>query len=518
MRWDYQERDVNEIFSLWAVRPDGSGSDGFYKVHVPKGRTIQALRDPKPIEGHQLLVAVGSGHYSWCEGTLALCDLTMGINDANGITDVCPQASLFNHGTGETQAVPEGGVPYLGGLYAKPHGLSDKSFFVSASYDNPVSNNHAAYYVDVWGNKELIRRHHLMEVMCVVPVKQRQRPPVIPSMRDESVNHATCYVDNVYNDLPGIEAGQVKYIRICQQMFWIRRAGRPGLQWHPLSNASECFGYGGTGGPVRVVGTVPVEKDGSAKFQVPSGIDLYFQALDENYMSLQRMRTHVEFAPGENRGCIGCHETRSDVVPVRRKGLAMAKDAVRPTPPPWGDTTLINYEKMIQPIFEAKCVKCHGPEDPKAGLDLSAKKDKYGFMQSYRSLFGLKASDETPRVFWDAEGNAHRPRKRSHDHPWWDKMFQDVIVRGGTNGRVTEPKQFGAHKCPLTLKFVTDAKHRKLLTEKEMQLLSCWVDVQVPYFDTYMQSKGRRGLVRVKVTPHPPFGDSREHDAEYFGK
>jgi hypothetical protein len=39
-----------------------------------------------------------------------------------------------------------------------------------------------------------------------------------------------------------------------------------------------------------VLGTVPVESDGSAFFRVPSGIPVFFQALDRHGNSLQTMR------------------------------------------------------------------------------------------------------------------------------------------------------------------------------------------------------------------------------------
>ena len=30
-------------------------------------------------------------------------------------------------------------------------------------------------------------------------------------------------------------------------------------------------------------------------------------------MEIRRMRSHVEFKPGEIRGCVGCHETKQHV-------------------------------------------------------------------------------------------------------------------------------------------------------------------------------------------------------------
>jgi hypothetical protein len=370
--------------------------------------------------------------------------------------------------------------------------------------------------VDVWGNKELIRRERLMEVATALPVRKRAKPPVIPDMTDPSKSYATCYVDNVYADLPGVEKGEVKYLRIAQQMFWITRVGTQGLQYHPLANAAECFGYPGTGGPVRVLGIVPVEEDGSAHFQVPASVDVYFQALDKDYRAVQRMRTHVEFGPGENRSCIGCHETKDVAVKIRPKGLALAKGPVRPTPPPWGDTKLIDYETMIQPIWDAKCVKCHGGKETKAGLDLTDKRDNYGFVQSYRSMFGLKPGDPTPDVVWTREGPVKRQRVKKPDHPWWDIMFDHVIVRKSIRGQPSLPnpvKVYGAIRHPLARKLTGEGKHGKMLTDDEKRLIVTWFDIQSPYFDTYMQAVGRskHNLVRVKVDPFPPFGDSREH-------
>ena len=63
--------------------------------------------------------------------------------------------------------------------------------------------------------------------------------------------------------------------------------------------------------PVEVLGTVPVEADGSAHFRVPVDTPVYFQLLDENYMELRRMRSFISFQPGEQRGCVGCHESKA---------------------------------------------------------------------------------------------------------------------------------------------------------------------------------------------------------------
>ena len=59
-----------------------------------------------------------------------------------------------------------------------------------------------------------------------------------------------------------------------------------------------------------VLGTVPVESDGSAYFRIPSGMSVFFQALDADGFALQTMRSLTYVQPGQTLSCIGCHESR----------------------------------------------------------------------------------------------------------------------------------------------------------------------------------------------------------------
>lgn len=505
MRWDYQERGVDEIFSLWVIRPDGTGADGFFRVHVPEPIIVQALRDPQPIEDSQKIIATGASHRTGNEGMLIVADPTMGISNPLGIRTVTPYTSPTTYGVGDLmRPVEEGGVPYPGGVATKPWALSEKSFLVSMSYDMPDTTNFWLYYVDAWGNKELIHRDLLLESICGRPLKPRGRPPVLPDMSDPSKNYATCYVDNVYADLPGVEKGEVKYIRILRNMGW------PGpYQFHPNANPGEVWGHPGTGGAVQIIGTVPVEEDGSAHFEVPAAMDVYFQALDEDHRAVQRMRTHVEFGRGENRSCIGCHETRQDAVVVRPKGLALEHPARRPTAPPWGDTTFIDYEKMIQPVFDKKCTNCHGGKDPKAGLVLTAEKGNRGFMQGYRSIYGIQPGEEAP----DPTSPVYATKLFS-DHPWTKIMIDYVNIRQSPDraewGIPNIPKRFGAIVHPFARKLSGDGKHARMLTAEERQLIMTWFDVQCPYFSEYNVVKQRP----VVLKPCDPWGDSRDYTIE----
>ena len=59
-----------------------------------------------------------------------------------------------------------------------------------------------------------------------------------------------------------------------------------------------------------MLGTVPVEADGSAHFTVPARKELFFQALDDDGLAVQSMRSATYLQPGERLVCQGCHEPR----------------------------------------------------------------------------------------------------------------------------------------------------------------------------------------------------------------
>jgi hypothetical protein len=63
LRWDYQERGVNEIFSLWVARPDGTGADVIFRAHIPEEVITQTLRDARPVPDSEKITAAGGGHW-----------------------------------------------------------------------------------------------------------------------------------------------------------------------------------------------------------------------------------------------------------------------------------------------------------------------------------------------------------------------------------------------------------------------------------------------------------------------
>ena len=112
-----------------------------------------------------------------------------------------------------------------------------------------------------------------------------------------------------------------------------------------------------------VLGTVPVEADGSAYFRVPSGVALFFQALDARGRAVQTMRSATHVQPGQTLSCTGCHESRQQTPPPVRAPIAARRGPSRITPGPDGSWPL-RFDRLIQPVLDAQCVRCHRPDGP----------------------------------------------------------------------------------------------------------------------------------------------------------
>ena len=90
------------------------------------------------------------------------------------------------------------------------------------------------------------------------------------------------------------------------------------MNWHNFENK-------------RILGTVPVEADGSAYFEVPSDRYVFFQLLDKDKRMIQSMRSGTIIQSGETQGCVGCHENRTGSAAAGRWHAGDAQAAARST-------------------------------------------------------------------------------------------------------------------------------------------------------------------------------------------
>jgi hypothetical protein len=268
----------------------------------------------------------------------------------------------------------------------------------------------------------------------------------------------------VYKGLePAVKRGTIKYIRVCEEI----RSGLselPNGEYRKDHNPFQDFYAtpihkvkGPHGWPSyvakAVVGIAPVNEDGSATFLAPSGKVLYFQVLDEGFNELQRMRSVLQLQPGEKRSCIGCHEDRAlPPSPVRTKATDQKPRNL--VPPPWGAGPF-SYEKIVQPVWDAKCVKCHNEKHEK-GLDLTGRLDRERVPASYRTVI--------------ANG--------------WVHYFN---FRYNQRHTIAKPLTFGSLKSKLWKAHGVKGGHNKVKwTREEMRRVKCWIDLNCPLWPDYI--------------------------------
>ena len=486
-RWEYVYKGIGGVQSLWTMRPDGSGSEEFYGNSITNPGVFWQARQ---LPGHpRKAVCIGCGHEPLGVGQVLLVDVDRGKRSPDAAASLTP--NVRTEGLRGLYQLRNGvwREDIFGPFYADPYPLSDQFFLVSC---NPAGryNDQTAYglyLLDVFGNRVPI--YHAPEISSWQPMvlHPRQRPPVLPSIkpmvaakRSASENgeavpcsdlptgdKASVFLADVYRGLDGVEPGAVKYLRVLQQV------PKP---WAAEVDSSrgedrEADGFGGhlvishnTHIWVAVLwGIVPVEADGSACFEVPAGRNLFFQALDEKFMEVQRMRTFVSFEPGEARSCIGCHEHRVQA-PEARMAMAFGRTPVPLAAQP-GEVAPrpLDYASDVQPIFDRHCIECHHGNNPKVALDLRGNLTTL-FNVSYESIFQARLINAIQE--------------------WAGASYSMENV-----GPVA-PYSLGSHRSRLIE--VLSAGHNDVhLSTEEWVRLVTWIDCGAPYYGSYF---GRRHL------------------------
>ena len=121
----------------------------------------------------------------------------------------------------------------------------------------------------------------------------------------------------------------------------------------------EPLSYGGTFTLERVVGTVPVEPDGSAYLELPALRSFFFVALDGDDLSVKRMQSFLTVQPGEVFSCVGCHEQRQQAPPLGKAYLKALRRRPSRITPIADAPDVIDFPRDIQPILDKHCVACH---------------------------------------------------------------------------------------------------------------------------------------------------------------
>jgi len=262
--------------------------------------------------------------------------------------------------------------------------------------------------------------------------------------------------------MEGVERGEIKKLLILETLPKPLNYGGGMHDFIPIT-------HGGTFTLERILGSVPVEQDGSAHFEVPANRPLFFIAVNEKNESVKRMHSFLSVMPGEVLSCVGCHEERMKTPLTSATSLQAMKRPANKIKPVPGVPYMIDFPRDIQPILDKHCVKCHSPKQPDGKIILTGDLGPI-FSHSYFTL--------TTAGYVSDGRNRH----------------------GNTSIR-------GVGDSASQLMKMLDGSHYKAkLSPAEVEMIRNWIHVGASYPGTYAALG--TGMVRLNALP-------KEHHAAY---
>jgi formylglycine-generating enzyme required for sulfatase activity len=393
-RWEYCDLPHTFSGTLFHMNPDGTGQRELYGSGAYWPNRIFYAR---PIPGHSSkFVGIVKGHHDdGSYGNLVIFDPSKGHRQTDGAVQRIP---------GYGKSVEPVFADWMNKVapwahFIHPYPLSEKYFLVSAQMPSTsdgmnYQGRFGIYLVDIFDNMVPICTEPDSNLFEPIPVRRRPRPPVVPEQVDLSRIDALVVLQDIYagQGLNGVPRGTVKKLRLFAYHFSYRGTGG---EW-------DRVGMDGPWEPKRVLGTVPVEGDGSAYFRVPANTPISVQPLDSEGKAIQLMRSWFTAMPGEKVSCVGCHETQlTSPSPTISAALMRRPSEIQP----WhGPVRGFSFAREVQPVLDKYCVGCHsGRPSPRgnSGLDLRAapaavQPSEFGpltleakFTPSYRALTPL---------------------------------------------------------------------------------------------------------------------------------
>lgn len=346
-RWDYVDRDNMPYMSLWSINPDGTNARLVYGNYT---QSPHCTFEPRAVPGSGKIVFTASGHHAHTMGSLVLLDPAVGSEGSAPLERLTPDTPFP-----EIEGWPTA-------FYANPWPLSERTHLVAWGVEANVregrqrpENGMGLYLFNADRGLELLYRDPAISSMYPIPVKAQPPPPALTSTVDwDGPQEGRFLVSDVTRGLSTVKPSGIQALRIVA----IPAKTQPWMNQPALGLTRDDPGK-------AVLGTVPVEADGSAYFHAPSGVALFFQALDAEGRAVQTMRSATHVQPGQTLSCTGCHDGRQDTPPPTRPPLAALRAPSRITPGPAGSWPL-RFDRLIQPVLDAHCVRCHRKDSPEA--------------------------------------------------------------------------------------------------------------------------------------------------------
>ena len=452
LRWEYTDTPHSNTRLLFHMNPDGAEQMEYYGSNSYWPNSFFYAR---PLPGHPTkVVGIATGHHGLRRmGQLVILDPARGRRESTGAVQAIPGHGKPVEATIRDQ-LRNGKWP----LFLHPYPVSQKHFLVACQPRRGAL--WGLYLVDVFDNMLLLREEPGYALLEPTPLHKRARPPVIPNKTDPKRKDALIYLSDIYegDGLRGIPRGSVKKLRIFAYHFAYRHMG--GL-----------LGVIGMDGPWdmrRMVGTVPVEPDGSAYFRVPANMPLSIQPLDAEGKALQVMRSWMTAMPGETLACAGCHEPQN-TVPRNRQTAALTKPPAEIAP--WrGPERPYAFKREVQPVLDAHCVGCHNGKprpDGKTLWDLCGTKT----ITDYRSVTpgtGGKRGGRFSVSYVALHRYVRRPGIESDYH-------------------MLAPMEYHADTTQL-VQMLRKGHHGVQLDAEAWDRLVTWIDLNAPYHGTWTEA------------------------------
>jgi len=474
-RWDYVDRHFSAAHMPWITTVDGRDPRPIHGNYAWRGNRPDMELNLRAIPSSPKFVATAAPHHGQAFGSLVVIDPRVDDNDGGSpLKRLTPDAGFPETGDGGTET------------YGSPWPLSEDYHLCvydantrRASPNGPVPSyakaNYGIYLVDAFGNRELVYRDPDISSHQPIPLRSRPQPPVAKENSERLAGagsaEATVAVMDVYRSLKPWPAGtKITALRVWQVLpLSVAPAAR--------NNGIQVPGTGSVNTGRAVLGTVPVEADGSAYFVVPAGKEVFFQALDEQGLAVQSMRSGTHFQAGEMHVCQGCHEPKHRtprVVPVDPLATRRAPSRLQPDV---DGTNPFSYARLVQPVLNKYCTDCHA-QHPDKPMRLDAEPVQV-VGEAYMDL---------PTTYF-ASYVSLAPQYGFYDY-------------GGSDGRShrTTPGEFGARASKL-YELLTKDHYDVTLPPEDLHRLTVWLDSCSMFYGVYEKEGGEAQLRGEVVRP-----------------
>ena len=459
-RWEYNDR--GQIFPqpLFQMHPNGAHQQEFY------GNTSYfptSILHARGIPGTQKVVAILSGHHTPQRGKLAIIDPSLGRQESAGVTLLAPEAK-------PKDPIRIDQYGQKGDQWQYPYPLDENNYLVTFRPDG--AKFFGIYFMNRKGERVLLASDPTISCNQSVPLAARPKPPRVGYPLDWTKTNGVYTVKDVYSGpgLKGVARGTVKKLRVVALDFMATDIGRK----HGPSAISDLAAW-----DVKIVlGETPVHEDGSAAFEVPARTPVYFQAIDGDGHVVQTMRSWSTLMPGETFSCTGCHSYESTAPSANASTLALKKGVAKLQPFYDVSGRGFSFPKTIQPILDAKCVKCHcGGDAPKPDLRATPVWDGKARKLWNKAYHSLVSTDRDPRPANDTAQAIPTIDEHSRYVNWIGRWSVPTSIPSYSHG---------SSRSPL-VKMLAKKHGGVQLTREEQDKIACWIDLAVPHSGTWTE-------------------------------